>query len=69
MAELTREIEEADLPGLRDLVKAVFGDDAWAEIKRLGGMTNHSYKITRADGKEYLVRLPGFSSLTMPVAR
>ena len=37
----------------------VFGDDEWKDIQRLGGMTNHSYKITRNDGEEYLVRIPG----------
>ncbi len=59
MAELIREIEAADIPKLRDLMKLVFGDSEWEDIRRLGGMTNHSYKITRADGQEYLVRIPG----------
>ncbi|MBR7009928.1 MAG: phosphotransferase family protein [Oscillospiraceae bacterium] len=59
MAELIREIEAADIPQLHDLMKLVFGDGAWKAIERLGGMTNHSYKITRADGQEYLVRIPG----------
>ena len=59
MAELIREIEAADIPQLHDLMKLVFGDGEWKDIARLGGMTNHSYKITRADGQEYLVRIPG----------
>ena len=59
MADLVREIEEADLPKLKDLLTEVFGDGNWKDIKRLGGMTNHSYKITRLDGQEYLVRIPG----------
>lgn len=59
MAELIREIEAADIPQLHDLMKLVFGDGEWKAIERLGGMTNHSYKITRADGQEYLVRIPG----------
>lgn len=59
MAELVREIQEMDIPKLRDLMNTVFGDSAWSEIQRLGGMTNHSYKITRNDGMEYLVRIPG----------
>lgn len=59
MAELVREIEEVDLPKLKELLKEVFDDPDWTDIKRLGGMTNHSYKITRADGQEYLVRIPG----------
>lgn len=59
MAELIREIEEADLPRLGDLLTEVFGDGTWKKIERLGGMTNHSYKITREDDQEYLVRIPG----------
>lgn len=59
MAELFREIEAVDLPKLHDLMKIVFDDCEWHDIKRLGGMTNHSYKITRSDGQEYLVRIPG----------
>lgn len=59
MADLLRKIEEADIPKLRELMALVFGNDAWQDIMRLGGMTNHSYKITREDGQEYLVRIPG----------
>lgn len=59
MAELLREIEEEDIPKLHELMKSVFGNGEWTEIQRLGGMTNHSYKITRSDEQEYLVRLPG----------
>lgn len=59
MSELIREIEEADLPQVRALLKRVFNDDTYRDIARLGGMTNHSYKIVRHDGKEYLVRIPG----------
>lgn len=59
MAELVREIEAEDLPKLKGLMAVVFGDREWQSIARLGGMTNHSYKITRMDGREYLVRIPG----------
>ncbi len=59
MAELIREIEEQDIPKLKDLLTEVFGDGDWKDIQRLGGMMNHSYKITRCDDEEYLVRIPG----------
>lgn len=59
MSELVRQIEEKDIPELKQILKIVFEDDTYSEIKRLGGMTNHSYKITRNNGKEYLVRIPG----------
>lgn len=59
MAELVREIEQNDLPKVRSLLKTVFKDEEYKDIARLGGMTNHSYKVTRNDGFEYLVRIPG----------
>ena len=59
MAELIREIEEVDIPKLKELMQMFFGEGEWNAIERLGGMTNHSYKITRNDGQEYLVRIPG----------
>ncbi len=59
MAELKREIEKEDIPKLVELMTEVFGSGEWSGIERLGGMTNHSYKITRIDGHEYLARIPG----------
>lgn len=59
MAELVRQIEAEDLPKVKQLLERVFQDGEYAGIERLGGMTNHSYKVTRKDGKEYLVRIPG----------
>lgn len=59
MAELLRNIEEADIPKLKKTLEEVFGSSEWKDIERLGGMTNHSYRITRNDGQEYLVRIPG----------
>lgn len=59
MAKLIREIEPADIPQLKELMTLVFNDSEWKDIQRLGGMTNHSYHITRNDGQEYLLRIPG----------
>lgn len=59
MSELIRKIEKSDLPKLEELLEEVFGDSECSAIERLGGMTNHSYKITRCDNQEYLVRIPG----------
>ncbi len=59
MAELIRRIEEEDIPKLKELMQLVFGDPAWCLLERLGGMTNHSYKVARPDGKEYVLRIPG----------
>ena len=59
MSELVREIEKTDIPEIIKLLSMVFGDGEYTDLSRLGGMTNHSYKVTRKDGCEYLVRLPG----------
>ena len=59
MAELIRKIEEADLPRIREMIKEVFGFDDYKDIVRLGGMTNHSYKVTLENDEIYLMRLPG----------
>lgn len=60
MAELVREIIKDDIPKVENLVKTV--NKTGCKIKsleRLGGMTNHSYKVTLENGEELLVRIPG----------
>ena len=59
MAELKREIEAADVPKVRELVAKVRPRVKIRDLERLGGMTNHSYKVTLEDGEELLVRIPG----------
>ncbi len=59
MNTLVRELIIEDVPKITQLLEKVFDDGTYREVHRLGGMTNHSYKITRNDGKEYLVRIPG----------
>ena len=59
MAELIREIVENDIPILKTMLMSVFGNDDYVDLKRLEGMTNHSYCVTRNDGKQYLLRIPG----------
>lgn len=59
MAELVREIEKADIPELEALVAKVRPEGKISALKRLGGMTNHSYKVTLEGGEELLVRIPG----------
>lgn len=51
MAELVRAIEAEDLPKVKALLETVFQSGEYSDIQRLGGMTNHSYKVTRADGE------------------
>ena len=59
MAELVREIVEDDLPVVKELLAKANREKEYAKIERLGGMTNHSYKVTMNNGEELLVRIPG----------
>lgn len=59
MAELVREIVENDLPIVKELLAKANKEKEYAKIERLGGMTNHSYKVTLNNGEELLVRIPG----------
>ena len=59
MTQLIRNIEPTDIYRIKELLHIVFSDTEYREIVRLGGMTNRSYKITRNNELEYLVRIPG----------
>lgn len=59
MAELVREIVQEDLPMVKDLLTKAGKEKDYEKISRLGGMTNHSYKVTLKNGEELLVRIPG----------
>lgn len=59
MAELMRKIEAEDIPKVKAVLSKIFADETFTEILRLGGMTNHSYKVTRKNGQEFVVRIPG----------
>lgn len=60
MAELVREIIEEDIPRVKELLVLVGKEGGNTKnIERLGGMTNHSYKVTLDNSEELLVRIPG----------
>ena len=59
MAELIRKIEADDIPKVKAILSKIFADETYIGIMRLGGMTNHSYKVTRKNGQEFVVRIPG----------
>ena len=52
-------IIEKDLPLVADLLRTALGKDDYCDIARMGGLTNHTYHVTFADGGEYVVRIPG----------
>lgn len=59
---MTNEIIQDDILQIEELARKVLGTDRYAGISRMGGLTNHSYKITLENGKEYVVRIPGLGT-------
>lgn len=56
---MAKEIEKNDVPKIKALTKEVLGTDSFKDLSRMGGLTNHTYKVTTEDGSEYVVRIPG----------
>ena len=54
-----RAIIESDIPKIRKLLIDVLGQNDYRHIERMGGLTNHTYKVVLRDGGIYVVRLPG----------
>lgn len=54
-----KEISEKDLLPIKKLLADVLGVDGYEKIERMGGLTNHTYHVTLADGRDYVVRIPG----------
>lgn len=56
---MAREIIKEDIPKIKELLLKVLGNDEYINLSRMGGLTNHTYKVTLNNGKEYVVRIPG----------
>ena len=56
---MARNVILSDLPLVEDILQKVFGNKEFQEIQRLGGLTNHTYRVKLELGEEYVVRLPG----------
>ncbi|MBQ7161222.1 MAG: phosphotransferase family protein [Clostridia bacterium] len=54
-----KKIVEQDVPRIKELLKKVLGADGYRSVERMGGLTNHTYHVTLADGRQYAVRIPG----------
>lgn len=56
---MAKEIIKEDIPKIEALLTQVLGNADYADLTRMGGLTNHTYKVTMAGGDEYVVRIPG----------
>ncbi len=55
---MEKDIINQDIPLIKNLLFTVFKESDYTDITRLGGLTNHTYKIT-LNSDEYVVRIPG----------
>lgn len=56
---MAKEIIREDVPEIKKLMMQVLGTEEYTELSRMGGLTNHTYKVTLANGEEYVIRIPG----------
>lgn len=56
---MAREIVREDLGAVKALLKKVLGKADYAEIERMGGLTNRTYKVGFGSNELYVVRIPG----------
>ena len=66
---MAREIISADIASVKALLLKVLGTEEYADLSRMGGLTNHTYKVTMNDGAEYVVRIPGEGTEEMIVRK
>lgn len=59
---MAREIIKEDIARVKELMLKVLGTDEYADLSRMGGLTNHTYKVTLKSGEEYVVRIPGLGT-------
>jgi len=56
---MAREIVQSDIAQIRALLQQVLGTEEYADLARMGGLTNHTYHVMLKNGEEYVVRIPG----------
>ena len=56
---MARKIIEKDTVAIKELLNSILGISDYTEVVRLGGLTNHTYRVTVTGGAEYLFRIPG----------
>lgn len=56
---MAREIVTEDIAKVKALLMKVLGTEEYSDIARMGGLTNHTYKVTMANGEIFVVRIPG----------
>ena len=66
---MAKEIIKEDVPKVQAMLQQVLGTAAYTDLTRMGGLTNHTYKVTMQDGSEYVARIPGEGTEEMIVRK
>lgn len=53
-----KEILKSDTVIVKQLCNEILGEE-YSEIERMGGLTNHTYRVKMQQGKNYAIRVPG----------
>ena len=56
---MAKDIIKKDIPQIELLLKLALGTNNYKELSRMGGLTNHTYKVVLENDEEYVVRIPG----------
>lgn len=56
---MAKEIVSEDLAKVQETLQLAIGKSDYIKIERMGGLTNHTYKVEFPDGNLYVVRIPG----------
>lgn len=56
---MAKEIIKEDIPEIEALMEKVLKTRKYKKISRLGGLTNHTYRVMLENEAEYVVRIPG----------
>lgn len=56
---MSARIIPGDVAQVKALMGRVLGTEEYCGISRLGGLTNHTYRVQLQNGEEYVIRIPG----------
>lgn len=56
---MAREIIKKDINAVKKLLKKVLQVNEYKNIERMGGLTNHTYRVTLENDELYVIRIPG----------
>ena len=54
-----REVIATDIPVIVKLLRDALQISGYKDVERLGGLTNHTYRVVVEENGAYAVRLPG----------